>query len=160
MMFQEWCRRFDKNEYRNHFVKWGTSIKAAQRCISICMILVSLSFRKKSLTVAIKGQPLATYYLLLIWHTDSPIPDECNRHVNEDMSLQGSQGHIALSHWVLVHNFAAKCLSVRLVGCGLQKSNQKLAPQKSKSFYVGNWWESQFFCKFIQDFQLTKAPSY
>ena len=55
-----------------------------------------------------------------------------------NMSLQSSQGHIALSDRVLVHNFAAKSRSVRLVGCGLQKSNQKLAAQKSKGSYVGN----------------------
>ena len=55
MMFQEWCRRFDKNEYRNHFVKGGTSIKAAQRCISICIILVSLSFRKKKFDCGNQG---------------------------------------------------------------------------------------------------------
>ena len=40
---------------------------------------------------------------------------------------------------MLVHNFAAKCLSVRLVGCGLQQRNQKLAAEKSKGTYVGNW---------------------
>ena len=92
------------------------------------------------------GPPLATYYLLLISHTD---PDECNRCTNNIIcsckvhrdilhcSLV-SQPHFSLFHTpptgnkekarltalsdrLLVHNFAAKCRSVRLVGCGLQK---------------------------------------
>ena len=142
---------------RKHLYLFG-AIEFVLRKINVWAVAIKISLATEFRDY---GPPLATYYLLLISHTGPDecnrrmIHTICPCKVHKDilhcslvsqpyfsLFLVPPTGNkekygwlarlIALSDRVLVHNLAAKCLSVRLVGCGLQKSNQKLAAQKSQ----------------------------